>query len=262
MTQPLRQPGTSAFDATAATFERDRPLPSGAPEAIRLAILQAVRVPAPARVLDLGAGTGRFGKAFVAAGDFYAGVDTSLAMLREFRAASNNGFLAQADGRQLPFCNGAFDLVLLMQVLSSVGDWQSVLNEARRVLRPGGSVVIGHTVSPESGIDTQLKRRLRDILEEMQVDWHQPRESRRQALAFLESISKLHTHSLAASWNVNTTAREFLQRRRTGARFAALPVDIREQALEKLRAWAETMFGSVDAGFQEQRNFELEIFGF
>ena len=84
----------------------------------------------------------------------------------------------------------------------------------------------------------------RDILEEMQVPWHRSQESRRQALAFLESISKRHTHSLAASWNVNTTAREFLQRHRTGARFAALPVDIQDQALEKLRAWAETTFGS------------------
>jgi ubiquinone/menaquinone biosynthesis C-methylase UbiE len=183
-------------------------------------------------------------------------------MLLEFRAACKNAFLAQADGRQLPFCNGAFDVVLLMQVLSGAGDWQSILNEARRVLRPGGSVVVGHTVSPELGIDAQLKRRLRDILEEMQVAWHQSQQSRRQALAFLELISKLHTHSLAASWNVKTTAREFLQRHRTGARFAALPVDIQEQALEKLRGWAEATFGSVDTEFQEKRSFELDIFEF
>ena len=258
----MKPPRTSAFDATANSYERHRSLPSGVPEAVRSAIWQAVRVPAPARVLDLGAGTGRFGKAFVAAGDLYAGVDMSFAMLREFRAACKDGFLAQADGRQLPFCNDAFDVVLLMQVLSGAGDWQGILNEARRVLRPGGSVVVGHTVSPESGIDAQLKHRLRDILEEMQVASHRSQESRRQALAFLESISKLHTHSLAASWNVNTTAREFLQRHRTGARFAALPVDIQDQALGKLCAWAETTFGSLDAGFQEKRNFELEIFGF
>lgn len=259
----MKPAGTSAFDTTAASFERHRALPIGVPEVIRSAIWQAVRLPAPTpRVLDLGAGTGRFGKAFVAAGDSYAGVDTSLAMLLEFRAACKNALLAQADGRQLPFCKGTFDVVLLMQVLSGTGDWQSVVNEARRVLRPGGSVVVGHTVSPELGIDAQLKRRLRGILEEMQVAWHQSQQSRRQALAFLESISKLHTHSMAASWNVKTTAREFLQRHRTGARFAALPLDIQEQALEKLRAWAETTFRSVDAEFQEKRSFELEIFEF
>ena len=37
-----------------------------------------------ARLLDLGAGTGRIGRPFVAAGDDYVGVDLSLGMLREF----------------------------------------------------------------------------------------------------------------------------------------------------------------------------------
>jgi ubiquinone/menaquinone biosynthesis C-methylase UbiE len=53
---------TSDFDAVASNFERFRVLPSGVPEAIRSAIWTAVEIPSPARVLDLGAGTGRFGK--------------------------------------------------------------------------------------------------------------------------------------------------------------------------------------------------------
>jgi ubiquinone/menaquinone biosynthesis C-methylase UbiE len=253
---------TSAFDLSAGSFEHHRSLPTEAPAAIRSAIWTIARIPGPARVLDLGAGTGRIGRAFVAAGDFYAGVDTSLAMLREFSAHSGNGFLALADGRRLPFKNGAFDVVLLMHVLSGVGDWQSVLHEARRVLRPGGCVAVGHTVSPESGVDAQLKRRLRTILEEMGVAWHQPRESRRQALAWLEACTKHHTHSVAATWTVNTTAREFLERRRTGARFADLPSGIQKQALDKLYNWAESTFGSLDAAYPENRIFELNIFEF
>jgi hypothetical protein len=96
----------------------------------------------------------------------------------------------------------------------------------------------------------------------MGVNWHQPRESRRQAITWLESSAKRHVHSIAATWNVNTTAKEFLQRRRTGARFADLPAGIQEQALEKLRTWAETTFGSVDANHPEKRTFELDIFEF
>jgi ubiquinone/menaquinone biosynthesis C-methylase UbiE len=252
----------SPFDTTASRFERHRGLPHGVPEAIRSAIWAAANLPAVARVLDIGAGTGRIGKAFIAAGDFYVGVDTSLAMLKEFRAASESVLLAQADAQQLPFCDGAFDVVLLMQVLSGVGDWQSVLCEALRVLRPGGSLTVGHTVSPESGIDAQLRRQLAAILDEMQVIWHRPQESRRRALGWLESSANHHMHTLAASWNVTTTAREFLQRRSTGARFAALPITVQEQALEKLRLWAEATFGSVNADFLEQRNFELDIFTF
>lgn len=260
--QPTQQPAASVFDATAATFERDRPLPSGVPEAIRLAILLATPVPAPARVLDLGAGTGRFGKAFVASGDVYIGVDLSFPMLREFRANSGNACLAQADGQHLPFRDGSFDVVMLMQVLGGAGNWQGILSEARRVLRAGGAVVVGHTIFSPEGMSAQLKRQLALILEEMNVVRHQPQQARRQALAWLESSAGRWLHLCAASWTASATPREFLARHRTGARFAALPISIQEDALQRLGTWATTAFGSLDAAFPEERSFELEVFEF
>jgi ubiquinone/menaquinone biosynthesis C-methylase UbiE len=253
---------SGAFDAAASTFESYRSLPAGVPEAIRTVIWDALGLASPVRVLEIGAGTGRIGKAFLGVGDFYVGVDTSLAMLRQFPANSKDCILIQADGRQLPFCDDVFDLVLLMQVLSGAADWQGILNETRRVLLPGGSVAIGHTASPESGTDAQLKRRLKAILEQMAVTWHRPLESRQAALACLRSSAVRHVHSEAASWNVNVTPRDFLVRHRTGARFAALPVAVQEQALEQLAIWAEMTFGSLDAELQEKRSFELDIFAF
>src|ERR1700733_13268556 len=74
----------SAFDSAAPTFDRHRALPDGAPEAIRAAVLGAVEAASP-RLLDLGAGTGRVGIPFVAAGDDYVGVDLSFGMLSEFK---------------------------------------------------------------------------------------------------------------------------------------------------------------------------------
>lgn len=258
----LDQAMTSTFDATASTFERHRALPLGVPEAIRRAIWSAASLTAPARVLDIGAGTGRIGKAFIAAGDSYFGVDTSSAMLREFSAKSANCTLTQADGRDLPFSDGFFDVVLLMQVLSGADDWRGIVIEARRVVRPGGCVAVGNTVPPESGIDKQLKRRLRDILKEMQVDSFRPEESQQEALAWLDTSAARHIHSVAVSWIVNATPKEFLQRHRTGARFAGLPPQVQEESLSKLRAWAENTFGSLDAGFQEARSFEVDTFEF
>jgi ubiquinone/menaquinone biosynthesis C-methylase UbiE len=252
----------SSFDASASTFERYRPLPTDAPEAIRAAIWSAIGLSAPMRVLDIGAGTGRFGRAFVAAGDSYVGVDTSLAMLQEFQIGSANCTLLQADGRRLPFENDFFDVVLMMQILSTIDDWQGVVMEARRVLRRGGCLVVGHSVSPESGIDMQLKRRLKGILKEMDVDSPRPEQSRREALAWLESAAVRRIHSVATSWSVNATPEEFLQRHRTGARFAALPPEVQEQALERLRSWAEQKFGSINATFPETRSFEVDIFEF
>jgi ubiquinone/menaquinone biosynthesis C-methylase UbiE len=263
----LKPTRTSAYDTGASSFERHRALPNSVVEAIRSAIWSVAQLPERARVLDLGAGTGRIGRAFLAAGDFYVGVDSSLGMLQEFSAKpefreSKTCLLAQAEGRQLPFHNAIFDLVLLMQVLSAAGNWRELLGECRRVLRPGGIIAVGHTKSPESGIDAELKGRLAAILEEMQVRWHQPRESRRQALAWLEAASVRHWYREAASWKVMTSAEEFLSRHKTGARFGALPQSIQEAALARLRAWAVTNFASVSARCEEQHSFELSIFEF
>ena len=60
--------------------------------------------------------------------------------------------------------------------------------------------------------------------------------------------------------NAPWTPREFLVRRRTGARFAALPAAVQEEALQKLTAWAQNTFGSLDTISTEEHSFELDIF--
>jgi ubiquinone/menaquinone biosynthesis C-methylase UbiE len=252
----------SAFDLTAPSFERHRSLPAGASETIRAAIYATAGISPPARVLDIGAGTGRIGRAFVDANDFYIGLDTSLAMLQEFHSRSPRCILVHSEGGQLPFIDGSFDIVLLMQVLSGANDWRSILTEALRVLRPGGYVSVGQIVSSESGVDAQFKRQMRAILDQLQLASHRPGEARGEALAWLKSASETHTHRVAHSWQVTASAQEFLDRHRTGARFAALPCGVQRLVLERLRNWAETTFGSLDTPFPETRSYEVNVFQF
>lgn len=258
----LIQSSGSAFDAIAATFERHRALPEGAPEAIRAAIWSAAGLTGPARVLDIGAGTGRIGRAFVNAGDSYTGLDSSSAMLREFRIHAPNCTLVQADATSLPFDRNSFDVVLLMQVLSGAEDGRGVVAEARRVVRRGGCVAVGHTAGPELGVDSRLKGRLKVILDEMGVEFPKQEKARKEALAWLESQAVLHRHCIAASWTAQVTADGFLQRHRTGARFAKLPRDVQDGALAALREWAADRFGALDKSYSETRNFEVDIFEF
>ncbi len=252
----------STFDSVASSFARHRELPSGVAEAVRTAIWSALRLPASSPALDMGAGTGRFGKTFVEHHDAYVGVDLSWEMLKEFHAHHAAAFLAQADGERLPFRDGSFAIVMLMQVLSGARDWNSLILEARRVLRPGGAIVVGHTVTPQSGVDTQMKQQLRTILQEMNVEWRQAGQGREQALSMLHSISHSHVHVVAASWITETAPRNFLARRPSGARFAALPLAVQQEALDKLTRWAQFEFGSLDASFSEQRSFELDLYQF
>jgi ubiquinone/menaquinone biosynthesis C-methylase UbiE len=255
----------SPYDAAAPSFDRHRALPGGVPEAIRAAILGAVAASPRPRLLDLGAGTGRIGRPFVAAGDDYVGVDLSLGMLREFaRRAGDDGRsprLLRADGERLPFGEGAFDAVLLIQVIGAARKWQKILSEARRVLKRNGALVVGHAVTPPDGIDAQMKGRLASLLHGMGVSPYHA-DTRGVAQDWFESVAYSCTRIIAAEWTAERTPRTFLDRQRTGARFSALPGPVKDEALGRLAHWAAAHFGSLDAVSTERHAFELRVFRF
>ena len=253
-----------AYDAAAASFDRHRAPPKGVPDRIRDAILAAIRAPHP-RLLDLGAGTGRIGAPFVAADDDYVAVDLSLAMLHRFAArfAADDGpvpHLVQADGRALPFPDSSFDGVMLIQVFGGLAEWRSLLAEVRRVLRTDGTLVIGRTSTPPQGLDARMKKQLAVILAAIGAD-HNATNPREEIERWLADTAQ-GARQVPAAWDAIRTPRSFLDRHRTGARFAALPEPAKQQALGKLAAWAVETFGSLDAACSESHHFELRIYRF
>jgi len=257
----------SRFDAAAPTYDAHRGLPGRVVEAIRAAVLDALGAASRPRLLDLGAGSGRIGRAFVSAGDDYVGVDLSLGMLRQFaRRGDTDGRaprLAQADGERLPFADATFDAVLLIQVFGGLDEWRPFVGEARRVLRPSGTLVLGRTAMPEDGVDGRLKERLDAILADMAVV-HEKKNTREHVQRWLGStaVGGAPAPVVAAAWDAERTPRGFLERHRTGARFSLLPEPIKDEALSRLAAWALTEFGSLDAPSTERHTFELRTFTF
>jgi len=263
-------PGPANAPATgrctfADSFDRLRPLPDGATRAIRLAVIRAVGSATRPHLLELGAGAGRIGRVFLAAGDEYVGVDLSFGMLGAFlRSVYHGGSppprLVCADGRALPFPRATFDAVMMMQVFGGMSAWPVVLSEARRVLRPSGALVLGRTLIPQDGIDAILKRRLASMLSDLGFD--QGRNFRGDVEQALASTARSAECVLPASWQVARTARQFLERRQTGARFSALPQSIKEDVLRRLTAWAVSTIGSLDAAHSERHAFELKVYRF
>jgi ubiquinone/menaquinone biosynthesis C-methylase UbiE len=253
---PRRAP-SSVYDPIAPEFDRRRALPDGVPEAIRDAVLRTGLPPRP-RLLDLGAGSGRIGRAFVQAGDDYTAVDRSFVMLRTFAGRLPAARLAQADGACLPFDDAAFDAVLLVQVLSGVPGWCHFLTETLRVLRPSGTLIAGCVVAPDAGIDARMKTRLAEILAGMDI--HPYRDKPRDdAMAWLARSLPAPIVLTAAAWLAERTPRGFLERHSRGARFSLLPEPVKQEALRRLAAWAAEQCGDLDAVRAENYRFELTI---
>jgi len=95
------------------------------------------------RVLDLGCGTGRFVAALRDAGADAVGVELAETALRRARANAPGADLrlVEPDG-SLPLDHGSVDLVWCSEVLEHVADTEHLLLEVRRVLRPGGRLLV------------------------------------------------------------------------------------------------------------------------
>jgi arsenite methyltransferase len=122
------------------------------------------------RILDAGCGPGFFVADLledVGASGSVVGVDRSpqmLALAAHRLAGRGNVELHEAEVSSVPARDGEFDAVLSVQVLEYVPDIPGVLAEFRRVLRPGGRVVLWDvdwsTVSWHSESPARMQRAL------------------------------------------------------------------------------------------------------
>jgi SAM-dependent methyltransferase len=95
------------------------------------------------RVLDLGCGAGRFVAALRDAGAQAMGVELAEAALDRARSNVPGADLRLVEpGGSLPLEHASVDLVWCSEVLEHVADTAHTLLEARRVLRPGGRLLV------------------------------------------------------------------------------------------------------------------------
>jgi SAM-dependent methyltransferase len=100
-------------------------------------------------VADIGCNAGTQSRCWLEQGHTVNGVDISRDLV-ELARQRNAEFGARADfgvasATALPWEADRFDVVLLPELLEHVEDWQSVLNEAVRVLKPGGALFLSTT---------------------------------------------------------------------------------------------------------------------
>ncbi len=147
----FRRPLRSQFDKLAPVWDTMRGPETLAPAEAALGRIESP----PARVLDLGTGTGavarlvaaRFPEAEV------VGADLSAQMIDQARRLTDSPRVTYqvADAQKLPFADGSFDLITL-------GNMIPFFDELARVVSPGGRVLIAYSAGPETPIYVPAER--------------------------------------------------------------------------------------------------------
>jgi len=100
-------------------------------------------VPSPGHAtLEIGCGEGRVTRDLKALGHDVVAIDTSPTLLAAARELDPVGDYREASAEELPFANGAFDLVVAYNSLMDVDDMPKAVGEASRVLQPEGRFAI------------------------------------------------------------------------------------------------------------------------
>ena len=280
-----------SFDRAVAYYDETRGFPAGVPEQIRDAILTYIQASPTTKFLELGIGTGRVALPFIEAGYTYDGMDVSAAMMERLEqklveTAAANGkqrgdyhcTLYEGDiTKRLPFEDGAYDAVIMVHVLHLVEDWQAVLTEARRILRPNGAWLL--TTEPNqlrgrimgSSLPTERPspiRRVRAqwnvILDNLGANRESLQPSRNLPTATLETFlqslgATTHTVDLVQYEQSPLSPRGMADRlkSRMYSQEWTLPDTIHAEAVQQLDQWLMNAYSDPDAPFAEQGTFRI-----
>ncbi|MGI8492629.1 MAG: class I SAM-dependent methyltransferase [Acidimicrobiales bacterium] len=141
-----------SFDRASDYYDATRALPAEALD--QVVSMLAAEVNRAQRCVEIGSGTGRIALPLHEAGVETLAVDLSAQMLRKLAAKRSRRPpipVLVADARAMPLPNDVSDAVFACHVLHLIADWPRVVDEAFRVLRPRGVLLVdlgGHAEAP------------------------------------------------------------------------------------------------------------------
>lgn len=153
-----REERSVAFDRAIEYYDRTRGLTPEAMEGVVAVLSEELR---GHRCLEIGVGTGRIGVPLLQAGIDLIGIDLSMPMLGKLKEKRDDFPAVRGDATRMPWRDASFERVLAVHVLHLVPSWHTLLDEIRRVLRPGGALVANDT-EDFGDIWTEITKRFRD----------------------------------------------------------------------------------------------------
>lgn len=252
------------FDDQAATFDTRAGIPPDAVGAVARAA-GALGGAAPGRRwLEVGAGTGLLSLPLLGTGIDYTGFDRSEAMLDAFRARLAEAGLAAglcvADGNaRWPAEDGGADVVFSARAIHHLRA-EHAAAEVRRVLAPGGVLLLGRVARPPDSPKAEMRRTMRQVLRE---HGHGGRSGERAAEALAAALGGWSSRTVeAARWTHTHRPADSIASWAAKEGLAGAEVDraTRAAVLEEVRRRAEARFGDLARPLPQEEWFELRAF--
>jgi demethylmenaquinone methyltransferase/2-methoxy-6-polyprenyl-1,4-benzoquinol methylase len=137
------------FDRVATRYDLANDVLSlGQDRAWRREVVQAVRPQPGQLILDVAAGTGTSSEPFAQHAATVVPTDLSFGMLLVGKQRRPGLSFVAADALQLPYADASFDAVTISFGLRNVEDTSAALSEMRRVIKPGGTLVVCEFSTP------------------------------------------------------------------------------------------------------------------
>ncbi len=250
-------PGSISFDPVADRYDQTRTYPPEIADLIAATLVDRGHVPPHGSMLEIGVGTGRVALPLLAHGISVTGVDISPLMVEQLKAKyaglrqqqPNRDWGAltveMADMSALPFPDASFDSTVAVHVFHLVPEWKRALDEALRVVKPGGALLIG-----QDGHNGTARQQIHDEWEEIVLDLgYQPRrvgaQDSREVRAELKSRGLPVDYSTIASWTVSEPPRIALKSivEREMSKTWRVPDDLFAESVRRLTAWADAEYG-------------------
>jgi SAM-dependent methyltransferase len=201
-----------------------------------------------ARVLDIGAGTGRVAIPLAKHGCHVVAVEPSMEMLAHLRdkATSTDVLGVVAEGARLPFPARQFDAVVVARLLYLTPDWRAIIDEACQVVAAGGRLLHewGNGHADEEWV--QIRDEARRLFEQegRKASFHPGARSEAEVGRQIVSLGFIREAHLVLGSGPLVTLREFLRRLVSGelSYIWSVPSDVQAACLPRLQQWAAQKF--------------------
>jgi ubiquinone/menaquinone biosynthesis C-methylase UbiE len=260
----VTHPESISFDRAAGFYDQTRGFPPGMSALVAQTAVDLLG--SHTRVLEIGVGTGRIAKPLMGAGVQVTGIDLSRPMMNRLRDTLGDltaPALIEGDITRLPFASESFDAVIGVHILHLVSGWQRALDEALRVMKAGGAILLGRNSYHPN--DTQnIRTQLGDLMDKYSVKRSsigvREDDVEQELLRRGATVKTVETQPVITQGSVAKEIDAIANR--IWSSTWAIPDDVMPAIIAQLKANALRDFGTLEHTFDVPHTFTWKKFTF